>query len=164
MLSFDPAALIKGSARIGYRNFAPLVPGLPDYKGATAAVNLAYTLLDVTRFSIEATRDIQYSYDVTQPYYLLTGASGSITQQICGPLDVVARYGAQQLAYRERAGAAIAAANRIDHVRMYGGGIGYRLGRDARLGFNVDQQKRTSETARRQYDALRYGVAVTYGF
>ena len=47
----DPQALIKGSATFGYRNFQPLVPGLPDYQGATALGALSYTLLGATRFA-----------------------------------------------------------------------------------------------------------------
>ena len=39
-----------------------------------------------------------------QPYYLRTGITASIGQQIYGPLDVQGRVGGQRLAYRERAG------------------------------------------------------------
>ena len=163
-VAFDPAALIKGGATFGYRNFQPLSPALPPYAGATASVNLSYPLLDMTRFGVTATRDIQYSYDVDQPYYLLTGADLSIAQQIFGPLDIVGRIGQQTLAYRDRAGAAVAVSNRVDRVRSYGGGIGYHLGRDLRLGLNVDRSSRTSDVARRQYDDLRIGSSLTYGF
>lgn len=163
-VAFDPAALIKGGATFGYRNFQPLSPGLAPYAGTTASVNLSYTLLDMTRLGVTATRDIQYSYDVDQPYYLLTGADLSIAQQIFGPLDIVGRVGQQTLAYRDRAGAAVAVSNRVDRVRSYGGGIGYHLGRDLRLGLNVDQSRRTSDVARRQYDDLRIGSSLTYGF
>ena len=52
-VSFDPQALIKGSATFGYRNFQPLVPGLPDYQGATALGALSYTLLGATRFAVQ---------------------------------------------------------------------------------------------------------------
>ena len=109
------------------------------------------------------TRDVQYSYDVNQPYYLLTGATGSISQRIYGPVDAVGRIGADRLEYRDRAGAAVAAADRVDHINSYGGGIGYHMGRDLRIGFNVDRQQRTSVIDSRQYTGLKYGFAVTYG-
>ncbi len=163
-ISFDPFALIKGSATFGYRDFEPLTPGLENFKGATAAVNLSYTLLGTTRFSLGATRDVAYSYDVNQPYYLQTGVTGSIAQQLFGPFDVVGRAGAQNLAYRDRAGVIIQASNRIDHVRTYGGGIGYRMGKDLRLGFNVDETRRVSDVELRQYHNLTMGISVTYGF
>jgi len=38
------------------------------------------------------------------------------------------------------------------------------VGHDMRVGFNIDQQKRESSIAIRQYDGLRYGTSITYGF
>ena len=53
--------------------------------------------------------------------------------------------------------------DRQDKVRSYGAGIGYRLGRDLRIGFNVDQQRRESLIDERRYESLRYGMAVSFG-
>jgi hypothetical protein len=161
---FDPFALLKGSAKFGYRDFRPLVAGLPGYRGSTASVDLSYIALSSTKVSVTAARDIQYSYDVNQPYYVQTGGTLSITQQIFGPVDVVGRVGAYRLVYQERAGAAIPAPGRTDYIHSYGGGVGYHLGRDVRIGFNVDKQHRTSALDSRTYDDLKYGTAVTYGF
>jgi hypothetical protein len=162
-IAFDPAALIKGSATIGYTNFEPLGPGLVTYKGVTSQVNLSYTLLGSTKFAFGANRGVQYSFDVNQPYYLQTGFTASIAQQIFGPLDVVGRIGRQNLAYRDREGAVIQAPNRTDQVFSYGGGVGYHLGKSLRFGFNVDNAKRTSPLDDRTYQGLRYGTALTYG-
>jgi hypothetical protein len=162
-VKFDPAALIKGAATFGYRDFKPASGAVPGYQGSTAAVDLSYVALGTTKLTVTASRDVQYSFDINQPYYLQTGVTGSIGQQIYGPLDVVARIGAQRLDYRSSAGAAVALANRVDRIRLYGAGIGYHLGRDMRLGFNVDQQQRTSPIDARQYTGLVYGFAVTYG-
>ena len=41
-LKFDPAALLKGSATFGYRDFRPLSSDVPGYQGSIAAVNLSY--------------------------------------------------------------------------------------------------------------------------
>jgi hypothetical protein len=162
-VSFDPFALISGSALVGFRDFKPLSPDLPGYAGSTASVSLSYLALGSTKMSLTGIRDLQDSFDINEPYYLQSGINGSIAQQIYGPLDVQGRIGAQRLAYRARAGAVIAVPNRTDHVQTYGVGVGYRLGRDLRFGVNVDQQKRTSLVDRRQYDGLRYGVAITFG-
>lgn len=163
VVTFDPFALIKGTARFGYRDFQPVQPGLPDYKGSIAAADLSYILLGTTRFSVGVIREVQYSYDINQPYYLQTGLNASIAQQLFGPLDVVGRAGAQQLAYRDRAGAVILASNRADRVRTYGGGVGYHMGRDLRIGVNIDHYKRTSPLSNRQYEGLMFGTSVTYG-
>jgi hypothetical protein len=161
-LKFDPAALLKGSATFGYRDFRPLSSYVPPYQGSIAAVNLSYLPLSTTLLSGTYVRDVQYSYDVNQPYYLQTGATGSISQQIFGPVDVVGRIGLQRLEYRVRTDAPVDP-NRVDHVTMYGGGVGYHLGSDLRVGFNVDQQRRTSAVESNEYSGLRYGFSVTYG-
>jgi Putative beta-barrel porin 2 len=162
-LTFDPFALIKGSLTVGYRDFRPSAAGLADFRGLTTAVNLSYTATEMTKFSVKANRDIEYSFDTDQPYYLLTGVEGSIAQQVFGPVDVAGRLGFQSLAYRDRAGAVVTVADRVDRVRTYGVGVGYHLSRDLRVGVNVDRSQRDSDVAHRQYAGLRIGTAVTYG-
>ena len=163
-LKFDPYALVKGSVSVGYRDFRPLVAGLPAYKGSTAAVDLTYVALAATKLAVKGMRDVQYSFDINQPYYLQTGINGEITQKIFGPVDIVARGGYATLEYRNRAGADLILPDRTDKVYLYGGGIGYHLGKDARVGFNVDRQRRDSPVPLRQYEGLRYGTSLTYGF
>jgi hypothetical protein len=162
-VKLDPAALIKGGATVGYRDFRPLDVTLAGFKGTTVAADLSYVLLGITKFAVKGTRDIQYSYDINQPYYLQTGVNIEISQQIAGPFDAVVRAGTARLEYRDRAGAVVAVSNRVDHVETYGGGFGYHLGRGTRIGFNVDQYERLSPVEGREYKGLRYGVAVTYG-
>lgn len=162
-VSFDPLALIKGHARVGYRDFKPLQSGVPRYDGVTASADLSYVLLNMTKFAVQLLRDVQYSYDVNQPYYLQTGVNGSLTQQVFGPVDVVGRGGIQHLDYRDRAGVP-GVGSRLDEVRTYGGGVGYHVGRDLRIGADVDYVKRTSPIAIRQYHGLVFGTSVTYGF
>ena len=163
-VKFDPSALLRGSASFGYRDFEPRAAGLPSYRGSTAAVDLTYLALASTKITVRGTRDVQYSYDINQPYYLQTGIGGEVMQRILGPLDVVGRAGFATLDYRDRAGAEVLVANRSDTIRSYGGGIGYRIGKDVRLGFNADWQQRESQVPTRQYEGLRCGTSVTYGF
>lgn len=160
---FDPAALISGAATFGVRDYKPLDPAIPGYKGFASAVDLGYVAAGSTRFAVTFKRDVDYSFDLAQPYYLETGIEGSIAQQIFGPVDAVARGGSHRLAYRDRTGGIVEAARRTDDVKMYGGGLGYRVGGDLRVGFNVDRAKRDSILEHRRYDGLRYGISVTYG-
>src|SRR5262249_6776775 len=162
-VAFDPQALLKGSASVGYTDFTPNDAALPGFRGVTTDVSLSYLPLESTKLSFTATRSVQYSYDLAQPYYVLTGFTGSIAQQIFGPVDVVGRIGRQTLGYRDRAGAVIAAPNRTDEVFTYGSGIGYHLGGAVRLGFNIDHSKRTSPLDERTYQGLRFGTSLTYG-
>jgi hypothetical protein len=162
-VTFDPAALLKGSARIGYTAYRTKAADLEDYNGITSSVALSYTLLGSTRFAVTAGRSIQSSYDINQPFYLQTGVSASLAQQIFGPIDAVGRLGGQRLEYRTRTGTTVEAPDRTDHIRTFGGGVGFRMGQDLRLGFNIDKERRTSVIADREYEGLRYGTAVTYG-
>jgi hypothetical protein len=163
-VTFDPLALIRGSATFGIRDFAPDSPDVPGYTGGTMAVDLAYTLLGATRFAVRAGRDIQYSFDVTQPYYLQTGIEFSVTQQVFGPVDVVGRVNEQRLAYRDRSGVPQVAPERTDSIHSFGFGAGYHFGPDLRLGFNIDRVRRDSVIDSRTYEGLKYGTALTYGF
>ncbi len=162
-LKFDPAALLKGTASFGYRDFKPDSPDIPAYRGSTMAVDLSYVLLGVTKFAVAASRDVQFSYDINQPYYLQTGGGASIDQQLFGPLDVIVRGGLRRLEYTDRVGAVVDVVNRVDHQKTYGGGVGYYLGRDLRLGVNADYSTRESDLADHQYKGWTYGVSVTYG-
>jgi hypothetical protein len=164
VIAFDPLGILSGSAKVGYTSFEPVASGLPNFKGATAAVNVSYRLLGTMRISVAAIRDVAYSYDVNQPYYVQTGVSGSVSRAVVGPVDVVVRAGIQSLAYRDRVGAVVEVSNRVDTVPSYGGGVGYHMGKASRLGFNVDKTNRISDVSRRQYDDLRFGSSVTYGF
>jgi hypothetical protein len=164
-LRFDQFALVSGTAQVGFRDYKPFSSEVPAYTGITASVNLVYVALGSTRLGLGIGRDVQHSFDSDQPYYLQTGITGTINQQIYGPLDIEGRISQRRLAYRtrERPLGIVEIVDRVDHSRSYGGGFGYRLGQGLRIGFNVEQAKRESPLVERQYDGLRYGVAVSYG-
>jgi hypothetical protein len=53
----------------------------------------------------------------------------------------------------------------VDTTWNYTGSIGYRLGRDGRIGFGVSYYDRQSTTMNfRAYNGLRAGTVVSYGF
>ncbi len=161
-VTFQPLALISGDASFGYRRFLPLSNEVPPYRGGTAVVNLTYAIFGTTRLGVGATRNIQPSFELSQPYFLETGVSGSVQQQIYGGFDILARTGLRWLEYRDRLGARVQVSNRTDRVRNFGLGAGYRLGLDKRIGFNVDYDERTSGVDDYRYNGLRYGMSITY--
>jgi len=163
-VTFDKFALIRGTASFGFTDFRPDLQSLQSYRGPTASANLAYTLLDATRFTFDLGRDVQYSYDIAQAYYVQTRVGGSVQQQIFGPVDVIARGSFATLSYTDRQSAGVTVPGRVDDVSSYGGGVGYHLGRDVRLGFNIDHTNRTSDDASHRYSDLIFGASVTYGF
>jgi hypothetical protein len=163
-IQFDPFGLISGTASFGYRRFESLSATTPSYVGAMAAVDLSYRISGSMKLSGRVSRDLQYSYDITQPYYIETGFGGSFERQISGPLDLIGRIGIEHLGYRGQIGQEDSLANRLDTIRSFGGGVGYRIGRGTRIGFNIDKQHRTSNLSGHGYGGLRYGTSVTYGF
>jgi hypothetical protein len=157
------SARIGGSAAIGFRDFQPLDPRVPAYRGMTTRADVSVVPFGATRIGVQTGRDIQYSLEKTQPYYVETGAGFSVTQGLSGPFDAVGRIAFQRLSYRGLVGVA-GLSDRTDSVESFGGGLGYRVGRDMRIGFNVDRQQRNSDVARRSYGGVRYGTSVTYGY
>ena len=160
---FDQNALIKGRATFGYRAFHPLVAGLADYDGGTFDVDISYIAPDSTQLTLKALRDVEYSFDPREPYYLQTGFVASATLHRFGAVEVVGSYGAQRLSYADRVDATVIVSNRVDHVGTFGAGVGYHVRRDVRLGVNVDHARRSSDRPDRQYSGLRFGASVTYG-
>ncbi len=158
---FKPFALINGTATVGYRDFQTLSPLVPDFGGLVARVDLAYTLR-ATRFGGAFNRDVTYSFQATEPYYLQTDWLLSVTQKITTAWDVVGRAGHYTLDY-EIVGVP-GARQRTDSGRRFGGGLGYTLGQYVRLGFDVDYMERRSEAEIvRDYDGIRAGMTITYG-
>jgi hypothetical protein len=159
-LQFDPNALIQGSVAVGYRRFTPLGPALAPYAGLFVQTSLGYTLLERTRFDLRATRDVQYSFEIDQPYYVSTGARLEITHQLVGPVDVRLTAGRERLGYREMESGA---GERTDTVDTVGAGIGYRLRDDIRLGISWESTNRTSDRPDRRYDRRRLVASLSYG-
>ena len=159
-LQFDPTSLIRGSLAVGYRRFRPLAPELPDYNGLLVQAGLGYTLLARTKFDLEAGRDVQYSFEELEPYYVSTGGRLTVTHQLVGPFDLQAFGGRQTLSYRRRQ---TPAATRRDEVEIYGGGAGYRLRDNLRLGLTWERTRRTSVLDHRTYERRRVYASLTYG-
>lgn len=159
-LQFDPTSLIRGSLAVGYRRFRPLTPELPDYSGLLVQAGLGYTLLARTKFDVDAVRDVQYSFEDLEPYYLSTGGRLTVTHQLVGPLDLQAFGGRQSMAYRQRQ---LPGAARRDHVETFGGGAGYRLRDNLRLGVTWESHRRTSALDEREYVRRRVYASLIYG-
>lgn len=167
-VAFDKFALLRGHASLGYRSFRPLNPTIPDYRGVVASADLEYTLKTTTRFNFLAQRDVDYSVESELPYFLLTGATGTVTHMLSDAWQIQATIGRDQLAYQSilPAGvpqsAAFPLAGRVDSVVRFGGGLGYRVGPGTIIGLNVDQYRRTSAVGGRNYDDLRVSTSVIY--
>jgi hypothetical protein len=155
-------ALIRGAAFAGFRSLKPADGGIiPEYSGVTANVDVSYTAPTQTRLGGAVTRDIQYSYDTSTPYYVQTGWTGTLTQSITGRWDFQLKGGRDRLAYQAIVSSVDA---RTDFIGRFGGGIGYTLGEQTRVSFDVQRYHRSSRQQGRDYDAIRAGLSVNYGY
>jgi hypothetical protein len=159
-LQFDPTSLIRGTVLIGYRHFETLDPALPNYSGVILQVVAGYTLLEHTKFDLDLSRDVQYSYEDLEPYYLATGGRLTVTHQLTGPFDIQGFGGQQTLAYRSTA---TLAETRSDRVETFGAGAGYRVHSLFRIGFTWEENRRLSDIHDRHYDRRRLFASFTYG-
>jgi hypothetical protein len=159
---FKPSALISGSAFVGFRDLRVKgTGGGPSFVGAVAAVALSYTMRDTTRFDVKVNRDMDYSYETDEPYFLASGANLTLTQAVGGRWDALGRVGREHLDYQR---ADLQPSGRRDQVGTYGSGVGYHLDNDARIGFDVNYVKRLSPVASRHYSGFQIGGSFRYGF
>ena len=96
-VQFSPDAVIVGRVAMGFRQFTPRASVLAGFGGLVGSANVSYTMLNVTTFSVEATRDVMYSFEPATPYYLVTSGRVTLSQRIGGPYDVIALAGQDRL-------------------------------------------------------------------
>ncbi len=160
---FDPFALIGGKVFVGYRSFDTSDPLLPNYTGVVADVEANYRARS-TRFDLRVQRDVDYSAEEIEPYYLLTDVGMKVTQKVTQRWDVVGTASRQWLDYQRLEGLALSEVpSHSDHGYRVGGGVGYMLGTSVRVGVDLAYYKRNSPIALRDYDGLRVGGSFTYG-
>ena len=160
-VTFRPFALISGSAFVGVRRLRTLDSSVPDYTGPVAAVELKYTALDMLRIIGQVKRDIDYSLELIQPFFVSTSVGVEVTQVLGLNWDVVGRLRRGSLAYPRTAPDV---AERIDYVNDFGAGLGRRIADVYRLGFDVDYTRRRSSLVTHTYEGVRVGGSFTYGF
>ena len=98
---FHPRALISGSGYVGVRRFDALSSALPDFAGIVALADLSYRMLATTTVIFTAERDVRYSFEPTEPYYVLNRYGVDVGRQLTGPFDVTVGFGRDSYEYRE---------------------------------------------------------------
>jgi hypothetical protein len=158
---FKPSALISGAVAVGFRHFNARDETFPDFNGVVASVDARYTLA-ATQFQAQIHRDLAFSFEAANPYYALTDVNVAVTERITQAWDIIGRAGTQKLDYRQIQ-TSVVSTRPADKGRLYGLGIGYRLGETARLGLDVNYVVRRSPETLRQYEGFRVGATVSYG-
>jgi hypothetical protein len=132
-----------------------------SYRGFVAAVTMSFRIKNVTLVAAQATRDVEFSYDDSQPLYLGAGGRVVITQRVGGPFDAVVIAGRQHLRYQTLD--ALSFDGRREQVTTTGGGIGFRTSEHLRLVLTVDRERRISTNALlRDYERRRIFGSISY--
>src|SRR5207244_1228451 len=135
---------------------------LPSFRGVVASVDATF-IVRATRVQAKVARDVAFSYQEEQPYYVITDTGLTITERLGYTWDAVARGGYQRLDFR-RLVSLSDVAPQLDYIVQYGGGFGYRAGRVLRVGLDATYFRRhSSAVAARDYRGFRAGLSVSYG-
>ena len=164
-IELKPRALISGSAYLGVRRFTPRSPLLPTFNGTVASATLNYTLRSSTRFGVTADRDVAYSFEPRQPYYVVDAYGLTIRRQIVGRTDITGGAVRQQYTYRDFSSSQVPAGDaRVDVTKTYSASVGYRFGQDTRVGFGAAyRQRESNNAAQRDYQGFRFITTLEYG-
>jgi hypothetical protein len=166
MLRMESPAIVQGSIGVGFRKFEPVSPDLPAFSGLIMQGSLTHTIADRTKLDFSVTRDVQYSFEPLEPYYVTTGFRVGVGYQLMEPVDIRATAGRERLEYRSDLLLApvVVEEDRTDRTDVIGVGAGYRFRPSLRIGFDVEYAKRHSDRVERQYDRTRAFATVTYGY
>lgn len=146
-VEFKPLALVSGSAAVGVRRFQPENPMIQDFTGVVAHANLAYTLQGFTRFRFTADRDLAFSYSQSAPYYVSNGYGVGVDRHLGGKFDLTGGVDWLMHSYKVIVGIEpIGDKPPVDRLTTWSLGVGYRLARARRVGFDVTYRERTSNT------------------
>jgi hypothetical protein len=168
-LEFKPRALVSGHAFVGYRRFSPRHPELlPEFSGLVSDLGLSYTLMGSTTVGVSFRRDLTYSYEEAQPFFIDSSPGVSVRRALGRRYDVLVtadrhRYEYQDLVVELPVPGPLDA--RVDTTWNYSASFGFRIGQGGRIGFGASYWQRESTTVNfRNYDNLRIGTTATYGF
>jgi hypothetical protein len=160
-VTFQPFALVSGNAFVGMRRLRPLSPGAPEFSGVVAAVELKYVALDMLRVTGLVKRDLDYSLELDEPFFVSTSVGAEAMQLLGLNWDVVGRIRRGTLLYPKGPPGEI---QRIDTVHEASAGVGRRIGEGYRIGVDVYYVRRVSSIEAHTYDGLRVGGSFTYGY
>jgi hypothetical protein len=168
-VEFRPPALIAGSGYLGVRRLTPVHDELPGFKGMVGSGRLRFRLPGATSVEFAGDRDLSYSYEPLQPYYIADGYGVTVRRQIVRRFDASVSAQHQLYSYRDLRGSQLTSASsgrqRQDTTQVYSVSVGYTLNRESRVGIGLSKVSRNSNAASfAVYDGIRFGTTVTYGF
>lgn len=165
-LEFSPEAAIRGRLVTALELFKPEDPTLGEHTGMAYQATLNWSLYGRTAFDLGAGRNISYSYQDTEPYYLLTHVRLMVTQPIAWRFELHGGINWDHMAYRwhRGGGAALGESDRVDTLTGGTGGIGILIGRGFHLKVGLEKTRRRSvEDPQQNFNRTRILSTVTVG-
>ena len=167
VVEFAPDAAIRGTFSAGVEMFSPDDPTLADTTGLILEGALNWSIFSGwTVFDVSARRNVNYSYQDTEPMYLQTGARLLVTQRLFGPIGLQASAERQHLSYRWRRGVPPTPGSeaREDTADVFGGGVQVDLGRGFIAVVGAEKARRHSiEDPRQNFSRTRLISNITVG-
>jgi hypothetical protein len=161
LLRFDAAAVVNGAVTVAYNDFKAVDPRVKPFRGITGSVALAYSLLEVGRLGLFATRRQEYSFDAAEAYYLENSINLAYNHRLFGEVDAQVRGGRAMFDYGFREGSP----PHTDTLDTIETGVGYNLRNRTRVSFNYEFARRRSPAlAERNYDRRRVYLSWLYAF
>jgi hypothetical protein len=143
---FSPEAMIRGRVVTNFEVFKPEDPTLAERKGFAYQAVVNWLLYERTVFDLGAGRNISYSYQETEPYYLLTNVRLVVSQPIGLGLELYGGGDWEHMAYKwhQDATPAPGESDRVDTLLAANAGFGVRMGPNLRLRVGVERTRRRS--------------------
>lgn len=165
---FEQRAVISGEAHVGIRRFEPLNVPEVRFQGVVADVELRYRFRGETQFTFAALRDVDYSFEATDPYVLRSTYGLNVQRLLGRRLDLTIgtarhKYGWLDSVAIPGQSPASQTNPRIDVTWVSNASLTYRLRPDMNVGFGVTYWGRRSSTEpSRDFSGLRAGLIISY--
>jgi hypothetical protein len=161
-IALDSGGALTGNAKAGFRSFTPSYPDVPSFRGLVGTARLHYALPDIVRLDLEANRDLSYSYDPIQPYYMESGARLTAAQRVLGPIELIGIVERREIRSQRIGGQSFD--GRREVTTSLGAGMGVQMNRQIRLALTYEQTERvSSEPVGRNYERTRILGSIRYG-
>ena len=164
-LELHPRALVSGTVRVGYQRFRPRSSQVPEFAGFTGGGSVSYRLRGATTFGFLFNRSIDFSYLHEEPYYVREGYGVSVRRQVSARWDVEVSGERSRHGYRRLATATDGRTEgHVDRLLSAGVTVGHDLGPSTRVTTGLSYVDRSSDFSDRQFDGVRVGTSIVYGF
>jgi len=160
-LRFAPEGLINGTAAFSYRDLRPVDPQVRAFKGLLGSAALSYSLLEVGRLSLGLSRNLEYSFDMAEGYYLENTVQLAYTHRLLGAIDAQVK---GSRAFFDYSASETVPAHE-DTLDIAAGSLGYNLRNRTRVALNYEySRRRSAELAPRNYERRRVFLSWLFAF